>query len=252
MHEPLPRPVGSRRDGRRPRRALRLTDGTRVRTISGVYGDPTAAARRQMVDEQIARRGVRDPRVLDAMARVPRHRFVPPEVRHLAYDDSALPIGECQTISQPYIVALMTEALRLGPEDRVLEIGTGSGYQTAVLAELAREVYTVERFESLSRAARELLRELGYGNVHFRVGDGSQGWPEAAPFDAVLVTAAAREVPPALAEQMAPGGRLVLPLGDRSLQDLVRITRTPDGWREERLTSCRFVPLVADAGWPED
>ena len=217
-----------------------------------MYGDPFAAARRQMVDQQIAGRGVRDPRVLQTMAEVPRHRFLPAEYRHLAYDDSALPIGECQTISQPYMVAVMTEALRLEPSSRVLEIGTGSGYQTAVLAEIAAEVYSVERFEILSEEARALLSELGYRNVHFRVDDGSRGWPEAAPFDAILVTAAAREIPEALQDQLAPGGRLVVPLGDRSLQELYRLTRTDGEWRREAITPCRFVPLVAEEGWPED
>lgn len=217
-----------------------------------MYGDPFAAARRQMVDQQLARRGVRDRRVLGAMAEVPRHRFVPLGYRHLAYDDSALPIGECQTISQPYMVAVMTEALRLEPTSRVLEIGTGSGYQTAVLAEIAAEVFTVERFETLSEPARSLVSELGYRNVRFRVDDGSRGWPEAAPFDAILVTAAAREIPEALKEQLTTDGRLVIPLGDRSLQELVRISRAGGEWRQEPITPCRFVPLVAEAGWPED
>lgn len=217
-----------------------------------MYGDPFAAARRQMVDQQIAGRGVRDRRVLQTMAEVPRHRFLPAEYRHLAYDDSALPIGECQTISQPYMVGVMTEALQLQPSSRVLEIGTGSGYQTAVLAEIAAEVYTVERFETLSDEARALLTELGYRNVQFRVDDGSQGWPEAAPFDAILITAAAREIPEPLQAQLAPGGRLVVPLGDRSLQELYRLTRIDGEWRREAITPCRFVPLVAEAGWPED
>lgn len=205
-----------------------------------------------MVDQQLLRRGIRDPSVLETMATVPRHRFVPQEYRHLAYDDSALPIGECQTISQPYMVAVMTEALRLEPTSRVLEVGTGSGYQTAILAELAREVYTVERFESLSDSAKALLHELGYRSIFFRVGDGSKGWPEAAPFDAILVTAAAREIPEALQAQLTPGGRLVIPLGDRTLQELYRVTREGEAWRMENVTSCRFVPLVAEAGWPED
>ncbi|MBI4512860.1 MAG: protein-L-isoaspartate(D-aspartate) O-methyltransferase [Gemmatimonadetes bacterium] len=205
-----------------------------------------------MVDQQLVRRGIRDLRVLDAMAKVPRQRFVPEEYRHLAYDDSALPIGECQTISQPYMVAVMTEALGLEPGSRVLEVGTGSGYQTAILAELAAQVYTVERFDTLSENARALLCELGYRNILSRVGDGSKGWPEAAPFDAILVTAAAREIPEELEAQLAPQGRLVIPIGDRTLQDLYRVSREGEGWRMENITSCRFVPLVAEAGWPED
>jgi protein-L-isoaspartate(D-aspartate) O-methyltransferase len=229
-----------------------LTRAAARRYHSGVYGDPYAAARRQMVDQQLAQRGIRDRCVLEAIARVPRHRFVPPDYRHLAYDDSALPIGECQTISQPYMVGVMTEALHVQPDARVLEIGTGSGYQTAVLAELASEVYTIERFETLSSHARDLLTELGYRNVRFRVDDGAGGWPEAAPFDGILVTAAAREVPGALEEQLKDGGRLVVPLGDRSLQELYRLTREGAEWRREPITPCRFVPLVAAEGWPED
>ncbi len=150
------------------------------------------------------------------------------------------------------MVAVMSEALQVQPRDRLLEIGTGSGYQTAVLAELAAEVYTIERFEELSEAAQGLLEELGYRNVRFAVGDGSKGWPEAAPFEGILVTAAAREVPAELETQLAPGGRLVIPLGDRSLQELVRVTWQRGAWRREQITSCRFVPLVADSGWPED
>ncbi len=203
-----------------------------------------AIERRAMVDLQIRRRGVTDPRVLRAMETVPRHAFVPPELRHLAHADEPLPIGEGQTISQPYIVAYMTEALGLQGGEKILEIGTGSGYQTAVLAEIVREVFTVEVVEALSQRAEEVLGRLGYGNIRFRVGDGSRGWPEEAPFDAILVTAAPPDVPEALKQQLAPGGRLVLPVGVQA-QDLCRITRTAKGFQRETLLPVRFVPLVS-------
>jgi protein-L-isoaspartate(D-aspartate) O-methyltransferase len=177
--------------------------------------DPSSAARERMVAEQIAARGVADARVLAAMRKVPRHEFVPADVRARAYDDSPLAIGHDQTISQPYIVALMTELAALGPGARVLEIGTGSGYQAAVLAEVAGAVYTIEILAPLARRAEATLSRLGYGRVHVRQGDGYRGWPEAAPFDAIVVTAAAPKVPPALLEQLADGGRLVMPVGDR-------------------------------------
>jgi protein-L-isoaspartate(D-aspartate) O-methyltransferase len=212
-----------------------------------------AAARRRMVQDQLVRRGIRDPQVLEAMERVPRHMFVPPAWRVHAYADGALPLAQGQTISQPYIVAIMTQALAPGPRDRVLEIGTGSGYQTAVLAELAAEVYTVERHVGLEEEARLLLEEMGYGRVRFRVGDGSLGWPEAAPFDGILVTAGAPEVPPALLDQLeAAGGRLVIPIGDRQEQELYRYERQGEQLRREWITSCRFVPLVGESGWGEE
>lgn len=203
-------------------------------------------AHERMVREQIELRGVRDPRVLAAMRKVPRHVFVPLKFQSLAYTDSPLPIGYDQTISEPYIVAYMTEALELKPRARVLEVGTGSGYQAAVLAELAREVYSIEIVEPLAKEAAERLRRLGYSNVHVRTGDGYRGWPEAAPFDAIIVTAAPSHVPPPLLEQLREGGRLVLPLG-RFAQDLVRIRKTPQGLQRESLLPVLFVPMVGEA-----
>jgi protein-L-isoaspartate(D-aspartate) O-methyltransferase len=217
----------------------------------GEGGDTIMAARRaRMVDEQLARRGIRDQRVLDAMSRVERHRFVPEAHLVNAYGDFPVPIGEEQTLSQPYIVALMTEALGLEGNEKVLEIGTGSGYQTAILAELARVVYTVEVIEQLTERARETLTDLGYDNIHFRVGDGRLGYPEEAPFDAILVAAAPLSLPPLLREQLAqgaPGGRLVLPVGPSAEQELelhIRDAADPSGFRVRKLGAVRFVPLV--------
>jgi protein-L-isoaspartate(D-aspartate) O-methyltransferase len=203
-------------------------------------------ARQRMVEEQIAARGVRDARVLAAMRKIPRHLFVPPQMLPYAYADEPLPIGHGQTISQPYIVAFMSEALELKPHERVLEIGTGSGYQAAVLAELAREVYSIEIVEPLGNEAAERLKRLGYTNVKLRIGDGYRGWPEAAPFDAIMVTAAPDHVPPALVEPLREGGRLVLPVG-RFFQELIRIRRTPKGTQQESLLPVRFVPMVGEA-----
>ena len=202
--------------------------------------------RERMVEEQIVARGVRDPRVLAALRAVPRHEFVPPAERGHAYEDRPLPIGAGQTISQPYIVAVMTELLGLDGDERVLEIGTGSGYQAAVLARLAREVYTIEIVPELASRAEADLRRLGFENVHVRQGDGYRGWPEEAPFDAIVVTAAPEHVPKPLVEQLAVGGRLVLPVGDL-YQDLVRITRDAAGVHEERLLGVRFVPMTGAA-----
>jgi len=202
-----------------------------------------ARLREEMVRTQIRARGIGDPRVLEAMRKVPRHRFVPEESRDLAYGDHPLPIGREQTISQPYIVAFMTEHLGPGRGGRVLEIGTGSGYQTAILAEIAREVFTVEILEPLGREARERLAGLGYSNIRFAVGDGREGWPEEAPFDGILAAASAEEIPPRLLEQLAPGARLVLPLGVDQ-QDLWMITRTREGHVSRNLLPVRFVPLV--------
>ena len=208
--------------------------------------------RQAMVERQLRARGIRDPLVLDAMGAVPREAFLPPERRHLAYSDQAVPIGQGQTISQPYMVAAMTEALRPRPGDRVLEVGTGSGYQTAVLAEIVETVYTVERFEALSEAARAVLDELGVENVRYRVGDGSVGWPEEAPFDGILVTAGAPRPPEALKEQLSDdGGALVVPVGPRSTQELVRYVREGTEVVAEHLMACRFVPLVGEEGWEE-
>jgi protein-L-isoaspartate(D-aspartate) O-methyltransferase len=200
------------------------------------------AARERMVAVQLAARGVTDERVLAAMRRVPRHRFVLPEDRSRAHDDGPLAIGHGQTISQPYIVGYMSAALELTGGERVLEIGSGSGYQTAILSTLVLAVYALEIVPELCARASALLRELGCKNVELRVGDGHAGWPAAAPFDAILVAAAAERVPPALLEQLAPGGRAVLPVGTRQ-QELVRVRRTEHGLVEERLLPVRFVPM---------
>ena len=210
--------------------------------------------RLDMVRNQVERRGVRDPRVLRAMERVPREAFVPEGLRHRAYDDSALPIACGQTISQPYVVGRMCEALRLEPTAHVLEIGTGSGYAAAVLAELADFVDTVERFEELADAARERLERLGTTNVRVHVGDGSLGWPKHAPYDAILVSAGAPDVPPTLAHQLAVGGNLVLPMGrSPHEQDLVRMhRRDEETLRRTSLGAVRFVPLVGDEGWSSE
>jgi len=208
-----------------------------------------AKLRAEMVRRDIAARGITDTRVLDAMRRVPRERFVWQVDRAQACIDHPLRIGEGQTISQPYIVALMTQELGLTGDEKVLEIGTGSGYQTAVLAELAREVYTVERIESLGVRARELLRDLGYAGVRHRTGDGTRGWPEEAPFDAIVVTAAAPRVPKALKDQLADGGRLVVPVGGEGYQDLLRVVREGEGFSERVVCGCSFVRLIGADGW---
>jgi protein-L-isoaspartate(D-aspartate) O-methyltransferase len=202
-----------------------------------------ARERRLMTDTQIRARGVRDPLVLDAMANVPRHLFVPESLRAHAYADEPLPIGHGQTISQPYIVAYMTEALELRGDDKVLEIGTGSGYQTAVLAEIASEVWTVEIVEPLAGQSHELLDRLGYTNIRYRIGDGSNGWPGEGPFDGIIVTAAAPAVPASLENQLAEAGRMIIPVGT-DLQELLLVRRTSAGMRKERRLGVRFVPLV--------
>ena len=208
-----------------------------------------AAQRRAMVAEQLVPRGIKDPRVLKAMETVPREHFVPEHLRHLAYADDALPIGHNQTISQPYVVALMTEALALNPTDRVLEIGTGSGYQAAILSLLAQTVYTVERLPELAEAAKRRFAELGYHNIHVRVGDGYMGWPEHAPYDGIVVTAAAPEVPAPLLEQLADGGRLVIPVGPRWGQTLFRLVRRGNDFEKEPLIQVTFVPLISSRSW---
>ena len=204
------------------------------------------AERERMVETQLVARGLRDPRLLDAFRRVPREKFVPSMLRDRAYEDGPLPIGEDQTISQPYVVAFMTDLLRLAGDERVLEIGTGSGYQTAILAELAKDVYTVEIVPTLAQEARARLEELGYSNVHYRIGDGSDGWPEHAPYDRILVTAAPRRVPTPLREQLRVGGCLVAPVG-RFWQNLVKMVRTESGFEETSYGGVRFVPMTGKA-----
>jgi protein-L-isoaspartate(D-aspartate) O-methyltransferase len=207
--------------------------------------------RRQMVEQQIRRRGVTDPAILNAMAAVPRELFVAPEYRIQSYDDTPLPIPAGQTISQPYVVALMIEALHLRPADRVLEIGTGSGYAAAVLSRMSREVYTVERHGELVAYARARFQELGYDNIQVRHGDGTLGWPEHAPYDGIVVAAGGPQIPLSLRQQLAPGGRMVIPVGrHRERQQLVRITRENEGdFRQEKLGHVRFVPLIGREGW---
>ena len=209
------------------------------------------AARERMVDDQIAARDVTCPRVLAAMRRVERHRFVPPESAGEAYEDHPVHIGCRQTISQPYMVARMTEMLALRPKDRVLEIGTGSGYQAAVLAELVEEVISIERQPVLADRARARLRELGYLNIRVHCGDGTLGWPAGAPYDAILVTAGSPAVPPALLRQLGEGGRLVCPTGSRELQRLASIVHEGGEFHEHDGISCVFVPLVGKQGWAE-
>jgi len=210
-----------------------------------------AAQRAEMIEKQLRRRGVIDPVVLAAMAAVPRHEFVPEEMRSHAYDDLPLPIGGGQTISQPYIVAAMTAALHLQPADRILEIGTGCGYQAAVLSHLAREVFSIERRPELASSAAAKLAHLGYSNAHVHCGDGTLGLPELAPFDAILVAAAAPAVPRPLLAQLAEGGRLILPVGDAEHQELQLIEKHGDAFPTRMLEGCRFVPLVGYHGWQE-
>ncbi|UCC88127.1 MAG: protein-L-isoaspartate(D-aspartate) O-methyltransferase [Anaerolineales bacterium] len=208
-------------------------------------------ARQQMVERQLAQRGIVDERVLQAMREVPRHRFVPEDLWDMAYRDTPLPIGYDQTISQPYIVAYMTQMLHLSPDDRVLEVGTGSGYQAAILSRLAKQVYTIERVEGLAQCAEQVLQDLDYRNVLVRIGDGGYGWPEAAPFDAIIITAAAPEVPPPLIAQLAEDAPLVTPVGPAGYQELVRLHKRGDQTQLEHLVPVAFVPLVGEHGWRE-
>ena len=208
--------------------------------------------RLRMVESQIKARGIKDERVLMAMETIPRHLFVDEGLMEQAYSDSPLPIGEHQTISQPYIVALMTEALELKGRERVLEIGTGSGYQTAILASLADRVFSVERIASLATGARKILDKLNFYNVAIRVGDGSYGWSDEAPFDAIITTAAAPDIPQYLLEQLIPGGRMIVPAGGRDVQTLYKLTRSKENPQEiirEDLGGCRFVSLIGESGW---
>jgi protein-L-isoaspartate(D-aspartate) O-methyltransferase len=206
-------------------------------------------ARERMLQEQIIGRGIKSSRVIQALRKIPRHLFVDPGLANRAYDDSALPIGQKQTLSQPYMVARMTEALELTGEEKVLEIGTGSGYQTALLAELCFNVFSVEKIRALSRKARELLDRLEYQNIALHVGDGTVGWSEHAPYDGVVVTAAAPELPKPLLDQLSLGGRLVIPIGEEKSQVLVRVRRTESGFEDEQLGECRFVKLWGKYGW---
>ena len=219
-------------------------DGLAPRRTTG--DDPERKRREAMVARQIEARGVSNPAVLAALRKVQRHRFVPPPYRAETYRDGPLPIGSGQTISQPYIVALMTELIRPAPSMKVLEIGTGSGYQAAVLAECVKDVYTIEILPELGRRSAALLEELGYDNIHLRIGDGFDGWPEQAPFDAIVVTAAPAEIPQPLLDQLGPGGRLVIPVGTGA-QELVVVRRTESGLVREHVTPVRFVPMTGKA-----
>ena len=202
------------------------------------------AQRERMVEVQIKARGIKEERVLEAMRKVPRHTFVPEDMKSYAYQDEPLPIGDGQTISQPYIVAYMTEVLELKADERILEVGTGSGYQTAVLAELVKEVYTVELVGALSLRAQEVLKELGYRNISFKIGDGTLGWKEYAPYDSIMVTAAAPQVPKTLQEQLGVSGKMIIPVGSE-FQELILITREKKSYKKKRLLPVRFVPLIS-------
>ncbi len=206
-------------------------------------------ARLKMVEEQIVSRGISDAKLIAAIKKIPRHLFLEEALQNQAYSDHPLPIGEKQTISQPYMVALMTEALLLNGKEKVLEIGTGSGYQTAILAELSEKVFSIERIRPLALRARKLLYELGYFNVEIKIFDGTFGWMEESPFDAIIVTAGSPDIPQPLIDQLAMGGRLVIPVGDAFVQDLFRVTRTEEGVRKEDLGGCRFVKLIGKYGW---
>lgn len=207
--------------------------------------------RDKMIREQLAARQIRDPKVIEAMRAVPRHLFVPDEVKSNAYEDRPLPIGKDQTISQPYMVALMVQALELNGNEKVLEIGTGSGYETAILAELSAQVFSIERLEDLAARAQTLLAALGYQNIRIKVGDGTLGWQEHAPYDAIVITASSPQIPRPLIEQLQPNGIFILPMGEEQLQSLVRLRKSIDGIREEYLGECRFVKLRGAYGWEE-
>jgi protein-L-isoaspartate(D-aspartate) O-methyltransferase len=209
-------------------------------------------ARLKMVEEQIISRGIKDAKLIAAMKKIPRHLFVEEALQSQAYSDHPLPIGEKQTISQPYMVALMTEAMLLTGKEKVLEIGTGSGYQTAILAELSEKVFSMERIRPLAIRARKLLYELGYFNVEIKIFDGTFGWMEESPFDAIIVTAGSPDIPQTLLDQLAIGGRLVIPVGDAFVQDLIRVIKTEEGIEKEDLGGCRFVKLIGKYGWEKE
>jgi|ERR1700690_4010200 len=211
-----------------------------------------SALREAMVRIQLKPRGIKDAKVLDVMARVPRHIFVDSSLQKSAYDDMALPTADGQTISQPYMVAIMTELLELQGNEKVLEIGTGSGYQAAILAELSREVYTIERFQDLAAMAASRFKFLSYKNIYIKIGDGTLGWPEEAPFDRIMVTAGSPDVPKPLIEQLGTDGILIVPTGDRYSQQLLKIKKTGEGLIRESHTPCAFVPLVGKFGWKDD
>ncbi len=217
-----------------------------------MYADPFITLREKMVSEQIARRGLHAPRLLEAFRHVPRHSFVSPECQKNAYDDGPLPIGSGQTISQPYIVALMTSLLALEGKENVLEIGTGSGYQAAILAELARTVHTIERHSPLAERASETLHTLGYANIFIHTGDGTRGWPDASPYQGILVTAASPNPPQPLLDQLAEGGRLVIPVGNHYGQDLQVWERHGDKFEPESIIPVMFVPLRGEFGWKDE
>jgi protein-L-isoaspartate(D-aspartate) O-methyltransferase len=206
-------------------------------------------ARFKMVEEQITARGIKEAKLIAAMKKIPRHLFVEEALQSQVYTDHPLPIGEKQTISQPYMAALMTEALLLTGKEKVLEIGTGSGYQTTILAELCEKVFSIERIRPLAIRARKLLYELGYFNVEIKIFDGTFGWVEESPFDAILVTAGSPDIPQPLIDQLTTGGRLVIPVGDAFVQDLFRVTKTETGVKKEDLGGCRFVKLIGKYGW---
>lgn len=213
--------------------------------------DAFVQARLEMVEHQIRRRGISDPQVLRAMAEVPRHEFVPEALQPHAYEDAPLPIGGGQTISQPYIVAAMTAALRLRPSDRVLDVGTGCGYQSAILSRIVAEVHSIEVRRDLALTAAERLARLGYSNVHVHYGDGTRGVPEFAPFNGILVAAAAPSVPPPLVDRLAEGGRMILPVGAPDHQQLILMTRRGNSFEKTQLEPCQFVPLIGEHGWRE-
>jgi protein-L-isoaspartate(D-aspartate) O-methyltransferase len=214
-----------------------------ILTALGALSQTREAERERMVRQQLISRGIKSKAVLDAMRKVERHRFVPEALAHEAYNDYPLPIGEGQTISQPYIVAFMTEALQLKPTDRVLEIGTGSGYQAAILAEICKEVYTIEIIESLGRQAAQRLKEMNYHQVYVRIGDGYKGWPEAAPFDAIIVTCSPSHVPQPLQEQLAEGGRMIIPVGEGQVQELVLLVKQQGKLQRKHVLPVLFVPM---------
>ncbi len=214
--------------------------------------DPYRFERERMVNTQLKKRGIHDSRVLEAFKKVPRHHFIPKNLADQAYADGPLPIGKSQTISQPYMVAIMTQSAEIVPGNRVLEIGSGSGYQCAILAEIGAEVYTIERVPALCEQAGETLRRLNYPNIHSRAGNGTLGWEEEAPFDAILITAGAPEIPQPLLEQLAIGGRLVIPLEEDYSQVLYIVRRSKEGFHRERGERCTFVPLIGKHGWKKD